>query len=80
MNTNKKYRTINNAQFGGGGVVVKKKLYLSYARKKIGTLSSSILEGRTPSKCRLFQVKCTDCEVLAKSQTNRVDFDILNLF
>lgn len=48
--------------------------------KKIGTLSSSILEGRTPSKCRLFQVKCADCEVLAKSQTNRVDFDILNLF
>lgn len=80
MNTNKKYRTINNAQFGGGGLLLKKN-YISLMReKKIGTLSSSILEGRTPSKCRLFQVKCTDCEVLAKSQTNRVDFDILNLF
>lgn len=66
---------------GGGVVVVVKKNYISLMReKKIGTLSSSILEGRAPSKCRLFQVKCADCEVLAKSQTNRVDFDILNLF
>lgn len=67
-----------------GGVLLLlllKKNYISLMReKKIGTLSSSILEGRTPSKCRLFQVKCADCEVLAKSQTNRVDFDILNLF